>query len=70
MAVDNEALMNKLMEMHGDFREFRGEMTARVVQIEKDSDKVEMWNNIKLVCVLPVTMALHAVGTKIGIIKH
>ena len=67
---DNNDLMQKLMDMHGDFREFRGEMSARVSQIEKDTDKVEMWSNVKTIAVIPVVMALHVLGTKIGLIKH
>jgi hypothetical protein len=70
MAVDNEALMLKLGEFHSEFTEFRGEIKARLTQVEKDADKVELWNNIKLVCVLPVTVAMHALGTRIGLIKR
>jgi len=70
MAVDNEQLMEKLTELHGDFREFRGEVKARLTQVEKDADRAEMWANIKTIAVIPVVMGLHALGIKVGAIKH
>ena len=70
MAIDNDALMQKLTELHGDFREFRGEMKIRVSAIEDDAKEAKKWENIKLFTILPVVAGLHGIATKIGILKH
>lgn len=70
MSVDNEQLMDKLVELHGEFREFRGEMKARVDNIEKDADDARKWENYKIYAILPITVGLHAIATKLGLIKR
>lgn len=70
MPADNDQIMEKLVELHGDFREFRGEIKVRVSQIEEDAKEARKWENIKLYTILPVTVGLHSLATKIGLLKR
>jgi len=70
MACDNDKILEKLTNFHSEFTEFRGEMKVRVSQIEKDADDARKWENYKIYAILPLAAGLHAIATKIGIIKH
>ena len=70
MPADNDPIMDKLVELHGDFREFRGEMKARVTQIEDDAKDARKWENIKVYAVLPLAVGLNAIASKLGLIKR
>jgi hypothetical protein len=69
MAVDNDKILEKIMEFHGDFREFRGEITARMGQVEEDAAEAKKWENYKIYAILPITAGLHAIASKLGLIK-
>jgi len=71
MTIDssNDKIMEKLSTFHSEFTEFRGEMKARVANVEKDIETAQKWENYKIVAVLPVVAALHTLAAKIGIIK-
>lgn len=62
-------LNNKLDDLHGDFREFRGIITTKVASLEKDRDNENLWTNVKVIAVLPVVAALHILASKVGLIK-
>lgn len=69
MAVDNDEIMKTIMAFHGDFREFRGEIRARMKQVEEDADEARKWENYKIYAILPITAGLHAIAAKLGLIK-
>jgi len=69
MIIDNEKIYEKLTSFHSEFTEFRGEVKVRLDGVEKDVDDAKTWENIKLFMILPVTAGLHALASKIGIIK-
>lgn len=51
------ALMIKLDDLHGDFREYKGKSEAEIKSITKTQDNAGMWENIKVVGSM-VSMAL------------
>lgn len=59
----------KLTDLQSDFREHKGNIDARVLQLEKDRDRSEFWDNLKIVAVIPITASLHVIASKIGLIK-
>jgi hypothetical protein len=69
MPVDNEQLMDKLSSFHSEFTEFRGEMKARIANVEGDVKESQKWENIKLFMILPISAGLHTIAAKIGLIK-
>jgi len=69
MPTDNDKIMETILAFHGDFREFRGEMTARINQVEDDADEARKWENYKLYAILPFSAVLHTVAAKLGLIK-
>lgn len=69
MPIDNDKIMEKLTELHGEFREFRGAMTVRVKNIEEDAKDARKWENYKIYMVLPVTAALHELARHLGLTK-
>lgn len=69
MAVDNDKIMETITAFHGDFREFRGEMTARMKQVEDEADEARKWENYKLYAILPIAAGLHSIAAKLGLIK-
>jgi hypothetical protein len=60
---------DKLNDLHGDFREFKGTVTTQVNSLEKSHDNIDMWTNIKVVAVIPIVAALHVLASKVGLIK-
>jgi hypothetical protein len=69
MPIDNEKIMEKLLLFHSEFTEFRGEMKARIQNVEDDIEDARKWENYKIFMVLPISAALHTVAAKIGLIK-
>lgn len=60
---------DKLIEFQLEFQEHKGNVNARVLQLEKDRDKSEFWDNLKIVAIIPITASLHLIASKIGWIK-
>jgi len=69
MQTDSEKIYDKLTSFHSEFTEFRGEMKARMDDVEQDVEDAKKWENIKLFMILPISAGLHAIATRIGIIK-
>jgi len=67
--TDNDQIMSKLMSFHSEFTEFRGEMKARVNQIEKEQSDARTWENIKIFMVLPLSAGLHQLASKMGLFR-
>jgi ATP-dependent protease HslVU (ClpYQ) peptidase subunit len=63
-------VFEKLVELQGDFREHKGDIVARVAQLEKDNQDDKFWDNVKIVAVIPVVGAIHELGQRIGWWKH
>jgi len=57
------------MSFHSEFTEFRGEMKARVNQIEKEQSDARTWENIKIFMVLPLSAGLHQLASKMGLFR-
>ncbi len=70
MPTDTDQILDKLSTFHSEFTEFRGEMKARVTQIEEDAKDARKWENIKLYAILPLTVGLHSLATKIGLLRR
>ena len=70
MPTDTDRILEKLTDFHSEFTEFRGEIKVRVSQIESDAKDARKWENIKLYAVLPITVGLHTLATKIGLLKR
>lgn len=73
-------LTQTVEQYHGDFREFRGETTQKMIAFESRVSDIEqtakddlkatrLWGNIKVICVLPVVGVLHQVASHFGWIK-
>lgn len=52
-------LTEKVEEYHGDFREFRGKYMEKVKVLEEDAKNDRFWRKLQMVCVIPVTGAIH-----------
>lgn len=52
-------IMNKLGDIQGEFGEHKGRTEADIENITKRIDKADMWENIKIVCVMPVMAVVH-----------
>ncbi len=70
MPADNDQILEKIAEFRSEFTEFRGEMKVRVSQIEDDAKDARKWENIKLYAILPLTVGLHSLATKIGLLRR
>lgn len=55
--------------LHGDFREFKGTMTAEVSNITKEMDNTKLWTNIKLAAAFPIMIVLQQIATYFGWLK-
>jgi hypothetical protein len=60
---------DKLHELHGDFREFKGAMEVKVEQLEISAKNDKFWGRVQTVAVLPVVGLLHQIASHYGIIK-
>jgi hypothetical protein len=67
-------LTSKVEEYHGDFREFRGEIKARVEDVEHKIQVIEdgassdrKWMRIQSAAVIPVVGALHQLAKHFGL---
>jgi hypothetical protein len=76
MPVENEDILNAVLELkdivaehNAQFREFRGNITVRVDNLEQSAKDTKKWTNIKLYCVMPLTAALHQIAAYFGLIK-
>jgi len=69
MQTDTDRILEKLTDFHSEFTEFRGEFKVRVEHVEEEVANAKKWENIKIFMVLPVVAGLHAVATKIGLLK-
>ncbi len=69
MLIDNDKIYEKLTAFHSEFTEFRGEIKVRVDHVEKEIAQAKTWENIKVFSVLPVVAGLHAIASKIGLLK-
>ncbi len=69
MLTDSEKIYEKLTTFHSEFTEFRGEVKARLDDVEQDVAEAKKWENMKLFMILPVSAALHTIAARIGIIK-
>jgi hypothetical protein len=62
--------LTKVVETyHGDFREFRGEMSTKVKSLEDNDKSTRLWQKIQAVCVIPVTGGLHQLAQYLHWIK-
>jgi hypothetical protein len=59
----------KMDELHGDFREFKGKMDEKVTTIEAGVKSDRLWGRIQTVAVLPVVGVLHQIAVHYGLIK-
>jgi hypothetical protein len=64
-----DKLGDKVSNLHGDFREFRGIMSTKVEALEGQAKSDRMWNRIQTVAVVPLIAAIHAAASKYGFIK-
>ncbi len=69
LAAKVDTYNDKVETYHGDFREFRGEITTKVEDLEQDAKDDRMWHRIQVICVLPVVGVLHQVAQHFGWIK-
>jgi hypothetical protein len=59
----------KLDAMHGDFREFKGNIEVRVTASEKQADTDRRWSRIQTIVVIPVIGAIHQLAAHLGLIR-
>jgi hypothetical protein len=59
-------IMNKLGEIQGEFGEHKGRTEAELENLTKRIDKSDMWENIKIVGVMPVMAVIHHIFGKNG----
>lgn len=58
---------NKVVSsMQGDFREFKGNIAARVEGLEDGSKSDRFWGRVSTIMVMPVMAVVHQIGTKYG----
>lgn len=76
MAVDNEQILTAILDLtkvvsehNAQFTEFRGSTQVRIDSLESDAKEQRLWNNIKMICILPVVAGLHQVAAHFGWIK-
>jgi hypothetical protein len=60
-------LMDKLDELHGDFREHKGRTESEIANIKDDMKDAKKWENIKLLGTLFIGGLGHAVSKWRGI---
>lgn len=53
------ALMLKLDDLHGDFREYKGKSETEIINIKNDMKDQKLWSNIKVIGVMPIMGLLH-----------
>jgi len=53
------ALMLKLDELHGDFREHKGRTEVEIINIKSGIKDAKMWENIKVIGVMPIMALLN-----------
>jgi hypothetical protein len=74
--VDNKQILTaildlaeKVSENNAQFREFRGEHTAKVSALEASAKSERFWMKVQMVCVVPTVGVLHQVAAHFGWLK-
>lgn len=60
---------DKLSDLQGDFREFKGSHNVRVNVIEENMKSDKFWAKVQTIGTMPVVLAIHQIGKHFGILK-
>jgi hypothetical protein len=54
-----QGIMEKLGEIQGQFGEHKGRTEAELLNLTKRLDTADMWENVKIITVMPIMAAIH-----------
>jgi hypothetical protein len=57
--IQFQAIVDKLDELRGEFKEFKGAKDVQVSALEKKLANQEFWENVKVVAVMPIMAVFH-----------